>query len=217
MEQEEKQKRLAEAAIDYLEEDAVIGVGSGRTVDHFIRALGKVRHRIEGAVASSLSSEARLAECGIPVIPLNSADAIPVYVDGADEATRHRTLIKGGGGALTREKVVAAASRRFVCIIDDSKWVEVLGAFPVAVEVLPFARSYAARQVAALGGQPRYREGFTSDNGLEILDVSFHRILEPGKLEAQLNAIPGALCNGLFALRPADVLLLADERGVREV
>lgn len=217
MEQEEKQKRLAEAAIDYIEEDAIIGVGSGRTVGHFIRALGRVRHRIRGAVASSLDSEARLAECRIPVIPLNSADAIPVYIDGADEATRHHTLIKGGGGALTREKVVAAASRRFICIIDDSKWVDVLGAFPVAVEVLPFARSYVARQVVALGGQPRYREGFTSDNGQEILDVAFQRILEPDKLETRLNAIPGVLCNGLFALRPADILLLADGRGVREV
>ena len=217
MDQEKKQKRLGEAAVDYIEQDAIIGVGSGRTVRHFIQALGKVKHRIEGAVASSLGSEAQLGECGIPVIPLNSAGDIPVYIDGADEATRHRTLIKGGGGALTREKVVAAASRRFVCIVDDSKWVDVLGAFPVAVEVLPFARSYVARQLVALGGQPRYREGFTSDNGQEILDVSFQRILEPEKLEAQINALPGVLCNGLFALRPADTLLLADERGVREI
>ena len=215
MAQEDKRRRVAEAAIEYVVDESVIGVGTGRTMNYFITALGRIKHRIEGAVASSLATEERLQQQGIPVIPLNSVGDLPVYIDSADEAVTHGSLIKGGGGALSREKVVAAASQRFVCILDDSKLVDVLGHFPVAVEVLPFARSHVARRCVALGGQPRYREGFVTDNGQSIIDISFLKILQPAQLEAQLDAIPGTICNGLFAARRADTLLLADDQGIQ--
>jgi ribose 5-phosphate isomerase A len=213
MNAEEKKKRAALAAMDYLGDAAIVGVGTGSTVNHFIDALGGIKGRLEGAVSSSEASAKRLKEKGIPVLDLNSAGEIPVYVDGADEADRHLRLIKGGGGALTREKIVAAASKRFICIADDTKLKDVLGAFPLPVEVIPMARSYVARQLVKLGGQPEWRQGFTTDNGNVILDVHGLTILDPPKLESQINDIAGVVCTGIFALRPADVLLIArDDR-----
>jgi ribose 5-phosphate isomerase A len=215
MSKEELKKRVAIAALDYVEFGTVIGVGTGSTANHFIDALAGIKNKIEGTVASSVASATRLKSHGIEVLDLNAAGELSLYVDGADEATRHLHLIKGGGGALTREKIVAAASRKFVCIADDSKLVDVLGAFPLPIEVIPMARSYVARQIVKLGGTPVLREGFTTDNGNVILDVHNFKIMEPAKLEAELNNIPGVVTNGLFALRPADVLLLGGVDGVR--
>ena len=215
MSKEELKKRVAIAALDYVEFGTVIGVGTGSTANHFIDALAGIKNKIEGTVASSVASATRLKSHGIEVLDLNSAGELSLYVDGADEATRHLHLIKGGGGALTREKIVAAASRKFVCIADDSKLVDVLGSFPLPVEVIPMARSYVARLIVKLGGTPVLREGFTTDNGNVILDVHNLKIMEPTKLEAELNNIPGVVTNGLFALRPADVLLLGGPDGVR--
>ncbi len=215
MSKEELKKRVAIAALDYVEFGTVIGVGTGSTANHFIDALAGIKNKIEGTVASSVASATRLKGHGIEVLDLNAAGELSLYVDGADEATRHLHLIKGGGGALTREKIVAAASRKFVCIADDSKLVDVLGAFPLPIEVIPMARSYVARQIVKLGGTPVLREGFTTDNGNVILDVHNLKIMEPAKLEAELNNIPGVVTNGLFALRPADVLLLGGVDGVR--
>jgi ribose 5-phosphate isomerase A len=208
----EQQKRLAaQRAITYVEDGSVIGVGTGSTVAHFIDELGKVRDRIEAAVSSSERSTALLKERGIRVIDLNSAGDIPLYVDGADECDPHKRLIKGGGAALTREKIVAAASRRFVCMIDPSKRVDLLGAFPVPIEVIPMARSYVAREIVKRGGQPVWREGTTTDNGNVILDVHGWRIADPVALESELNQIVGVVCVGLFAARPADVVLIGDQ------
>jgi ribose 5-phosphate isomerase A len=212
---EEKKKAAAEAALTYIEYDSIVGVGTGSTVNYFIDLLADIKHRIEGAVSSSLASEQRLNKNHIPVINLNQADEIPVYIDGADESTRNLHLIKGGGGALTREKIVAAVSRKFVCIVDDSKVVDVLGKFPLPVEVIPMAQSYVAREVIKLGGQPILRDGFTTDNGNIILDIHNLRILNPVELESQLNQITGVVMNGLFARRPADILLVADDNGIR--
>ena len=214
MNQDEKKRMVAEAALAYLDPGSVIGVGTGSTANLFIDALGKVGARVEGAVASSEASAERLRKVGIPVLDLNLVDELPVYVDGADEATRHLQLVKGGGGALTREKIVAAVARRFVCIVDDSKLVDRLGAFPLPVEVVPMARSHVARRLVALGGRPRLRAGFVTDNGNEILDVHGLDIREPAALESELNQITGVVCNGLFARRPADVLLVAGADGV---
>ena len=211
---QEKKQRVARAAIEFIEDDMLVGVGSGSTVDCFIDELAGIRQRIDGAVASSLATEQRLRARGIPVVELNGAGELPVYVDGADEALRRLQLIKGGGGALTREKIVAAASRRFICIVDDSKLVNMLGGFPLPVEVIPMARSYVAREIVKLGGQPALREGFTTDNGNVILDVHNLSVLNPPELEAQLNGLAGVVTNGLFAARPADLLLVADERQV---
>ena len=214
----DSQKRLAaEAAIDHVEAGSTIGVGTGSTVNHFIDALAKVKGRIDGAVSSSEASTARLKGHGIPVYDLNACGELGLYVDGADEATRHLHLIKGGGGALTREKIVAAASRKFVCIADDSKLVDVLGSFPLPVEVIPMARSYVARELLKRGGQPVLREDFVTDNGNLILDVHHLEILDPVALERDLNQIVGVVTNGLFAARPADLLLLGGEAGVRVV
>jgi ribose 5-phosphate isomerase A len=210
-----QKRRAAEAALAHLGDARIIGVGTGSTVNHFIAALAGLRDRIEGAVSSSEASTARLRAAGIPVLDLNSTGTLDVYVDGADEADRHLRLIKGGGGALTREKIVAAASRRFVCIADASKLVDVLGRFPLPVEVIPMARSYVARELVRRGGQPVLREGFVTDNGNVILDVRNLTITDPPGLEAELNDIPGVVTVGLFALRPADVLLLGDDAGVR--
>ncbi|ABM61951.1 ribose-5-phosphate isomerase RpiA [Halorhodospira halophila] len=211
-------KRLAaEAALEYVEEDAYVGVGTGSTVNLFIDALADMRDRIAGAVSSSEASTQRLRDRGIDVIDLNSAGRLPVYVDGADEANRFLQLIKGGGGALTREKIVASASDRFVCVADDGKMVDVLGAFPLPVEVIPMARSTVARELVRLGGRPELREGFTTDNGNVILDVHGLSITEPIKLEQTLNNIPGVVTNGIFALRPADLLLLGSDSGVRRL
>lgn len=217
MNQDELKRRVAAAALDTLGDARVIGVGTGSTVNHFIDALSARRDRIEGAVSSSEASTARLQQAGIPVLELNSTGDLDVYVDGADEATRHLQLIKGGGGALTREKIVAAASRRFVCIVDESKLVDVLGEFPLPVEVIPMARSYVARRLTALGGRPEWRKDFVTDNGNQILDVRNLKILEPAALEAEINNIAGVVTVGLFARRPADILLVGTGSGVREM
>lgn len=217
MNQDKKKQLVAEAALEYIEVGGVIGVGTGSTVNFFIEHLATIRHRIEGAVSSSDASEKLLRDHRIPVLPLNSVVEIPVYVDGADEATKHRHLIKGGGGALTREKIIAAASKKFICIIDDSKLVDVLGRFPLPVEVIPMAQAYVAREICALGGRPVLREGFRTDNGNIILDVHNLKIMQPQDLESTLNNIAGVVCNGIFAKRPADLLLVADKQGVKTV
>jgi ribose 5-phosphate isomerase A len=215
MNQDEKKRQVAEAALQYVEEYNYVGVGTGSTVNYFIEHLAKIKHKIEGAIASSAVTEKLLKEHHIPVIQLNSVIEIAVYVDGADEATGHLQLIKGGGGALTREKIVAAASKKFVCIIDDSKLVGVLGKFPLPVEVIPMAQSYVGRQLVKLGGQPVLREGFTTDNGNIILDVHNLSIMQPTELETRINAMAGVVSNGIFALRPANVLLVAGDSGIQ--
>jgi ribose 5-phosphate isomerase A len=192
-----------------------VGVGSGSTVNFFIAELGKARARVAGAVASSEATAKRLKEAGIDVLDLNGVDDLPVYVDGADEITRDFAMIKGGGGALTREKIVAAVARRFVCIADQSKLVDVLGRFPLPVEVIPLARSFVARHLVKLGGAPVWRQGFVTDNGNVILDVHNLAITAPAVLEGALDHVPGIVTNGLFARRGADVLLLGTEEGVR--
>lgn len=216
MSQDDKKKEVAKAAISYIEDDSVVGVGTGSTVNYFIEELARIKGRIEGAVSSSVASEELLKTHHIPVLPLNSVIEIPVYIDGADEATKHRHLIKGGGGALTREKIVAATSKQFVCIIDDSKLVPMLGEFPLPIEVIPLAQSYVARQIVKLGGQPELRQDFTTDNGNIILDIYNLKIDNPLDLEQKLNQIAGVVTNGLFAQRPADVLLIASDDGVNK-
>ncbi len=211
---DDQKRAAAEAAIPYVPEGSVLGVGTGSTVNHFIAALGRRRIAIAGAVSSSEASTRLLKAAGIDVVDLNSTGDLDVYVDGADEATRHLALIKGGGAALTREKIVAAASRRFVCIVDQSKVVDVLGRFPLPVEVIPMARSYVARQLVRLGGQPVLREGVTTDNGNAILDVHNLRITDPRALETEINMIAGVVANGLFARRGADLLLVGTDAGV---
>jgi ribose 5-phosphate isomerase A len=214
MNQDQMKQRAAEAALEFLGDGAVIGVGTGSTVNFFIDGLAARRRRIAGAVSSSEASTRRLAAHGIPVLDLNEAGELAVYVDGADEATRGLHLIKGGGGALTREKIVAAASRRFVCIVDEKKLVERLGAFPLPVEVIPMARNLVARQLARLGGEPVWREGMVTDNGNHILDVRNLAILDPVALEGEINQLAGVVTVGLFARRPADVLLVGTPSGV---
>ncbi len=215
MNQDELKQNVAKAAIEYVTAGTVIGVGTGSTANFFIDELAKIKAKINGAVASSVATADRLKGHGIPVYDLNEVNGLSVYVDGADESNKYLHLIKGGGGALTREKIVAAASEKFVCIADGSKLVDVLGTFPLPVEVIPMARSMVARELVKLGGQPVLREGFTTDNGNVILDVHNMEIMEPAKLEQSLNNIPGIVTNGLFALRPADVLLLGTKDGVK--
>jgi len=211
MTQDEQKRRSAEAAMRYVEDGAVIGVGTGSTVNQFIPLLAKRKHDIEGAVSSSEASTALLKQHGIRVLDLNSTGDLPVYIDGADECDAHFRLIKGGGGALTREKIIAGASRKFVCLIDQSKRVELLGNFPLPIEVIPMARSFVARQIVKLGGHPTLREGFTTDNGNLILDVHGLQIVHPEQLERDLNQVPGIVTVGLFALRKADVVICAGE------
>jgi ribose 5-phosphate isomerase A len=215
MNQDELKKQVAEAALKYVVEDAVVGVGSGSTVNLFIDALAKIKGRIEGAVAASEASAERLRKHGIRVLDLNSVNELPVYVDGADEVTEHLHMIKGGGGALTREKIAAAVAKKFVCICDASKLVPVLGKYPLAVEVIPMARSYVGREMVKRKAQPVLRQGFVTDNGMQVLDCHGLTILDPPALEADLNNIAGAMTNGLFAIRPADVLLLGTPEGVK--
>jgi ribose 5-phosphate isomerase A len=217
MTQDELKQQVAREALKHVVEDAVVGVGSGSTVNFFIDALAGIKGRIEGAVAASEASAERLKRHGIRVFDLNSVDALPVYVDGADEVNEHLYMIKGGGGALTREKIVAAVARRFVCICDASKLVPVLGKFPLPVEVIPMARSYVGRELLKLGGQPELRENFRTDNGNLILDCYGLSIVDPPKLEAELNNITGVVTNGIFARRPADLLLLGSAQGVRSL
>jgi ribose 5-phosphate isomerase A len=212
----ELKKAAAEAAIAYVEDGSVVGVGTGSTADFFIAALGKIKHRIDGAVASSEGTANKLKALGIAVYDLNGVKDLPVYVDGADEITPHLAMIKGGGGALTREKIVAAVARKFICIADQSKLVDVLGKFPLPVEVIPMARSYVGREIVKLGGQPAWRQGFTTDNGNLILDIHNLSITNPMELEARLNQITGVVTNGLFAQRGADVLLLGAADGVKK-
>ena len=206
---------FARAAIEYVPMGGVIGVGTGSTANFFIAELGKIKHKFDGAVASSEGTAQRLRALGIEVVELNSVLELEIYVDGADEVNASLAMIKGGGGALTREKIVAAVARTFVCIADATKLVDVLGRFPLPVEVIPMARSYVARELVKLGGQPEWRQGFVTDNGNVILDVHNLQIMKPAELETTLNQITGVVTNGLFARRGADVLLLGSESGVR--
>ena len=215
MTQDEMKKVAAAAAIELLPDGGIVGVGTGSTVNHFIDLLAKVKHRFDGAVSSSEASTARLKSHGIPVLDLNSCGDLEIYVDGADESNHHLQLIKGGGGALTREKIIAGASRKFVCIADEGKLVDVLGAFPLPVEVIPMARSFVARQLVKLGGTPVWRQGLVTDNGNIILDVHGLAIHDPEAVEAEINNVVGVVANGLFARRGADVLLLGAPEGVR--
>ena len=217
MNQNDMKQAAARAAIAYVDDGSVVGVGTGSTADFFIAELGKIKHRIDGVVASSESTTQKLKALGIAVYDLNGVKDLPVYVDGADEITQHLSMIKGGGGALTREKIAAAVARKFICIADHSKLVDVLGKFPLPVEVIPMARSYVAREIVKLGGQPVWRQGFTTDNGNLILDVHNLSITKPQALEAALNQIVGVVSNGLFARRGADVLLLGTAGGIKTI
>jgi ribose 5-phosphate isomerase A len=215
MTQDELKQAAARAAITYLPVDSVIGVGTGSTTNCFIDELAKIKGRFNGAVASSEETALRLKKAGLKVLDLNSVDDLPVYVDGTDEVTRHLHMIKGGGGALAREKIVAAVARKFICIADESKLVAALGEFPLPIEVIPMACSYVAREMVKLGGQPMLREGFITDNGNVILDVRNLKMLNPIELEGMLNQLPGVVANGLFVRRGADMLLLATADGVQ--
>ena len=217
MDQDGMKHAAAEAALDYLEYEDVIGVGSGSTVNLFIDLLPGVRGKLDGAVATSAETEKRLRQAGIPILDLNRTGTLRLCVDGADEANRHRHLIKGGGGALTREKIVAEASEKFVCMVDQTKMVEVLGSFPLPVEVIPMAQSLVGRAMVKLGGQPRLREGFTTDNGNLIIDVLNFDMVNPAELESAINQIPGVVSNGIFARRGADVVLVGTGSGVERI
>ena len=217
MPNETLKKRVAEAAMKFVEDGMVVGVGTGSTVKYFIDALARIKGRITGAVSSSEASSERLKARNIPVLDLNAVGPLSLYVDGADESNRQLQLIKGGGGALTREKIIAAASSRFVCIADESKLVDVLGAFPLPVEIIPMARAHVSRELLRRGGRPLLRQHFVTDNGNLVLDVFDLTINKPASLEADLNNIAGVVTVGLFALRPADILLLSTAQGVRDI
>jgi len=217
MTQDELKQAVAREAIKYVVDDEVIGVGSGSTANFFIDELAKVKNRFAGAVASSQKTAERLKRHGIRLFDLNGVNELPVYIDGADEITEHLAMIKGGGGALTREKIVAAVAKKFVCIADESKLVPVLGKFPLPVEVIPMARAYVARQLVKLGGQPKLREGFSTDNGNVVIDLWGLSILNPVELETGINNITGVVTNGLFARRGADILLLGTKSGVKTI
>lgn len=212
---DELKRKVAEAALEYVKDVAIVGVGTGSTVNHFIDFLAGMKGRIDGAVSSSEGTTERLKKAGIPVLDLNAVGTLDVYVDGADEINPRFQLVKGGGAALTREKIVAAASRKFVCIADESKYVDRLGAFPLPIEVIPMARSSVAREMVALGGQPQWREGCVTDNGGHILDVRHLDLSNPLEMEKKINDIPGVICVGIFALQTADVVLLGTPQGVR--
>ncbi len=214
MNSDELKKQVAEAALTYINDfDMVIGIGTGSTVNHLIDLLPQVKNRIEAVVSSSEESTKRLEALGFNVKELNQTGDLSLYIDGADESDAHNRLVKGGGGALTREKIIAAASQQFVCIVDESKQVDVLGKFPLPIEVLPMARSFVARQMVKHGGQPIYREGYVTDNGNQIIDIHNLKILDPVELENKINQIPGVVTNGLFAQRKADVVLIAKRKG----
>ena len=214
MDQNAKKQAVGRAAIKYVEPDTIIGVGTGSTVNYFIDALADIKHQIAGAVSSSVASTERLKALGIDVFELNEVDSLSIYVDGADEVTEHKHMIKGGGAALTQEKIVSAVAKTFVCIVDNSKEVGVLGKFPLPVEVIPMARSYVARELVKLGGDPVYRDGVVTDNGNVILDVHNLSIVNPREMEKTINNIAGVVTNGIFALRGADVVLVATNEGV---
>jgi len=215
--QNDQKQAAAEAALDFIETGEILGVGTGSTTNFFIDALAKVKGKIDGVVSSSEASSERLRAIGLPVLDLNRTGDLSLYVDGADEATKHLHLIKGGGGALTREKIVASASRRFVCIADESKLSDHLGSFPLPIEVIPMAQSLVARKIIAMGGQPELRAGFTTDNGNLILDVKNLDLTDPSSMEAKLNLLAGVVDNGLFAVRRADVLLVGTSHGVDQI
>lgn len=215
MTQDEMKKAAAYAALQYVERDTIVGVGTGSTVNHFIDALATIKNDIKGAVSSSEASTEKLKAYGIDVFDLNDVSELSIYVDGADEINPYNHMIKGGGAALTREKIVSAVADKFICIVDNTKNVDILGAFPLPVEVIPMARSYVARELVKLGGDPVYRQGVITDNGNIILDVHNLRIDEPLKLEAQINAIVGVVTNGLFANRAADIVLVGSPDGVK--
>ena len=217
MTQDEMKNAAAIKALEFIENDTIVGVGTGSTVNFFIDGLATMKDKIAGAVSSSQESTKRLEAHGIEVFDLKSVDVLDVYVDGADEITRHMAMIKGGGAALTREKIVAAVAKKFICIADDSKQVKVLGNFPLPVEVIPMARSYVAREMVKLGGDPVYRQGVVTDNGNVIIDVHNLVILDPKALESQINAIVGVVTNGLFALRGADILVLGSSDGIKVI
>lgn len=217
MDKEAGKIAAAKAALAYIEDDMVVGVGTGSTVDHFITALGTIKQRIEGAVASSEATANKLKALSIPLIDLNSVNSLSIYIDGADEVNSAKQMIKGGGGALTREKIIATVAKKFVCIVDESKVVDLLGEFPIAVEVIPMARSYVARQIVQLGGDPVYREGFVTDNGNVILDIFNLKLLEPKTLEDKLKNIVGVVESGIFAKRTADVVLVGSDAGVKKL
>ena len=215
MNQDELKRQVGQTAVEYVEEDSILGVGTGSTVNAFIDALAASGKKLEAAVSSSLATTERLQAIGVRVIDLNQTGGLDLYVDGADEFDHHRRLIKGGGGALTREKIVAHASRRFVCIADESKQVGVLGAFPLPVEVIPMARSLVARKLVGMGGQPEWREGFTTDNGNDILDVHNMDLVNPVATEQAINNLPGVVTCGIFGIRPADVVVYASQQGIK--
>ncbi|HIQ07242.1 MAG TPA: ribose-5-phosphate isomerase RpiA [Thiotrichaceae bacterium] len=215
MNQDEMKRAAAESAIEYVESGMIVGIGTGSTANHFIDCLAGIKGKIDGAVASSIASEERLKSHNIPVLDFNNVGQLPLYVDGADESNRQLHLIKGGGGALTREKIVAAGSEKFVCIADDSKLVDVLGEFPLPIEVIPMAQSMVAREIVRLGGTPDLRKGFVTDNGNVILDVRNLEILNAVEMEAKINQIAGVVTVGIFAHRPADVLILGSAQGVK--
>ncbi|WP_114766096.1 ribose-5-phosphate isomerase RpiA [Vibrio rhodolitus] len=215
MTQDEMKKEAAWAALKYVEKDSIVGVGTGSTVNHFIDALGTIKDDIKGAVSSSEASTQRLKDLGIEVFDCNDVIKLDIYVDGADEINAHRDMIKGGGAALTREKIVAAISEKFICIVDDTKAVDILGQFPLPVEVIPMARSYVARELVKLGGDPAYREGVITDNGNVILDVHNMQIVNPKEMERAINAIPGVVTVGLFAARGADVVITGTPNGAK--
>ena len=215
MPNESHKQKAAQAALEYIQANNIVGVGTGSTVHHFIRALGTIKQRIKGAVASSEESHALLRQQGIPIVDLNTTDELPIYIDGADEADQQLRLIKGGGGALTREKIIASASQRFVCIADQSKLVPQLGAFPLAIEVIPMAQNLVAKALIRYGGVPELRKGFVTDNSNSIIDVHKLDMSDPVALEEQLNQITGVVTVGLFARRPADILLLGSDNGVK--
>jgi ribose 5-phosphate isomerase A len=217
MTQDEMKIAAAAAALEYIESGMIVGIGTGSTANHFIDLLATVKGKIDGTVASSLASEERLKSHGIPVMDLNNAGQLSIYVDGADESDKHLNLIKGGGGALTREKIVAGASNKFICIADESKLVDVMGEFPLPVEVIPMARSYIAREIVKMGGKPVLRDGFTTDNGNIIIDIHGLEIMEPVKMETHFNQLPGVVTIGLFAQRPADVLILGTPNGAKVI
>ena len=216
LEQDRLKRLVGEAALAFVTSDSIIGVGTGSTVNCFIDALAESRIQIEAAVSSSEATTERLKRHGIEVVELNQCGDLDLYIDGADECDAHRRLIKGGGGALTREKIVAGASRRFVCIVDESKKVNVLGQFPLPIEVIPMARSMVARKLVALGGQPEWREGFTTDNGNWILDVHHLDLVDPVAMESKINDIPGVVTCGLFARRPADLVVIGSSSGIQQ-
>ncbi len=215
MNQDQKKQAAGEAALQFVKNDSIVGVGTGSTVNYFIDALATIKHKIEGAVSSSEASTERLKAHGIEVFDLNEVANLDIYVDGADEITEHKQMIKGGGAALTREKIVAAVAKTFVCIIDDTKNVPILGKFPLPIEVIPLARSYVSREIVKLGGDPEYRQGVVTDNGNQIIDVHNLDILNPSELETKLNQIVGVVTNGLFAHRGADIVIQGTSEGVK--